>query len=162
MSSTTEIAPVTRPDDDWWFFRQLPLITWRCDADSRRQFARAFDDLAEDLERGTWPIPRTTAEELALHLAIRHAPARKDMLNEQDEHEALPEHADDYDWHMCSELLFQDHDVLMLYDNGIDGIEADGGVNRHLDLGHTLHPANWFKPFNSGRPIRDEMRGFRR
>ncbi|GHE40337.1 hypothetical protein GCM10017673_48400 [Streptosporangium violaceochromogenes] len=155
-------APVTRTAEGWWFFRRLPRIAWRCDADWRRQFARACDDLAEDLERGEWPIPRTAAEELALHLAIRDAPGQKEMLQEQDEHEALPDHADDYDWHMCSTLLFQDHDVLMLYDDGFDGVEADGEANRHLGLDHTLHPANWFKPFNSGQPIRDEMRGYRR
>lgn len=109
-----------------------------------------------------WPIPRTTAEELALHLAIRNAPGWEEILREQDEHAALPKHADDYDWDMCSELFFEDHDVLMLYDNGLDGIETDGDANRDLGLGHTLHPTNWFKPFNSGQPIRDETRGFRR
>jgi hypothetical protein len=82
------------------------------------------------------------------------------MLQELDEHVALPEHANDYDWDMCSELLFQDHDVLMLYDNGLDGIESDGDANR--DLGHSLHPTNWFKSFNSGRPLRDEARGYGR
>ncbi|MGW3353753.1 hypothetical protein ACWDA3_61710 [Nonomuraea rubra] len=155
-------VPVTRTGEDWFLFRSLPRITWRCGAVWRRQFARAFDDLAGDLETGEWPIPRTTAEELALHLAIRLAPAQKEMLDEQDEHAELPERADDYDWHMCSQLFFQDHDVLMLYDNGLDGIESDSDANRELGLGHTLHPTNWFTPFNSGRPVRDETRGFRR
>jgi len=39
--------PVTRENaDDWAVFRRLPQITWRTDADWRRQFARAFEDLS--------------------------------------------------------------------------------------------------------------------
>ena len=41
-----------------------------------------------------------------------------------------------------SDLLFQDHDVLMLYRAGLDGIEGD-----ELTAGSSLHPRDWFTLF---------------
>src|SRR6266566_6730144 len=38
-----------------------------------RRYARAFDDLASDLEAGRLPLPACTAEEIALDIAIRDA-----------------------------------------------------------------------------------------
>ncbi|GGQ85196.1 hypothetical protein [Streptomyces flaveolus] len=29
----------------------------------------------------------------------------------------------DFDWDWCSDVLFEDHDVLMLFDASLDGIE---------------------------------------
>src|ERR1035438_6616581 len=106
--------------DGGWLLRSdtLPRITWNQDSGWRRQVARACDDLGNDLVCGDWPMPRNNAEEIVLHLAIEDGPdcleEREDVKDE--EHDALPRHGDDYDWGMCSEVLFQDHDVLMLSD----------------------------------------------
>lgn len=70
--------------------------------------ARAFDDLADDLDKGRWPEPTCTAEEMALHLAIEDAPTYLEDRAADDEHHTLPRHEDDYSWDDCSELLFQD------------------------------------------------------
>ena len=124
--------------------------------------ARAFDDLTGDLEHGRWPQPSCTAEEMALHLAIEDAPSYLDDIDTRDTaHGMLPEHRDDYDWDACSDLFFQDHDVLVLFDARLDGIEdPDGDVNQHLGMGD-LRAAAWFEPF--GYPdARDPERGFRR
>ena len=156
--------PVERDDrGDWLFFDRLPRITWNQDANWRRQVARACDDLAGDLACGDWPLPRNNAEEIVLHLAIEDGP---DCLEEKEdagdeEHDALPRHGDDYDWGMCSEVLFQDHDVLMLYDESLDGIEDPGSeANVYLRMGD-MRPGAWFEYFNNVEP-RDVSRGFRR
>ncbi|MFI1386440.1 hypothetical protein [Embleya sp. NPDC020886] len=99
---------------------------------------------------------------MALHLAIEDAPSYLDDIDESDDaHGRLPEHEDDYDWDMCSDLFFQDHDVLMLFNARFDGIEDPAGeVNQHLRIGD-LRRNNWFEPFGN-TPVRDPGRGFRR
>lgn len=155
--------PVTKQrPGDWELFTRLPSLTWSADRNWRRRMARAFDDLTDDLERGRWPQPSCTAEEMALHLAIEDAPGYLDDIDTRDTaHSQLPEHRDDYDWDACSDLLFQDHDVLMLFDARLDGVEdPDGDVNQRLGMGD-LRAAAWFEPF--GYPdARDPKRGFRR
>jgi hypothetical protein len=156
--------PVEREDGgDWLLFDRLPRITWNQDVKWRRQVARACDDLADDLARGNWPTPRNNAEEIVLHLAIEDGPDRLEEREDvkDEEHDALPRHADDYDWGMCSEVLFQDHDVLMLYDESLDGIEdPDSDANEFLRMGD-LRPRAWFNYFNNVEP-RDGSRGYRR
>jgi hypothetical protein len=89
-----------------------------------------------------------------LHLAIEDGEAY-----ERDD--AVPEHEDDYDWYMCSSVLFQDHDILMLDDRQMDGIEdPEDTLNREQGIGD-LRPANWFTWFLNVEP-RDPGRGFRR
>ena len=59
---------------------------------------------------------------------------------------------------MCSEVLFQDHDVLMLYDASLDGIEDPGNdANEYLRMGD-LRPSSWFEYFSNVQP-RDPSRG---
>jgi hypothetical protein len=156
--------PVTRRNNgDWNLFDRYPRITWQMDADWRRQVARACEDLSQDLAEGRWPIPRNNAEEMALHLAIEDAP---DYLDEAEDfadkrHDTLPKYPDDYSWDQCSDLLFQDHDVLMLFDQGLDGFEDPGtDINKQFRVGD-LRPEAWFTSFANVEP-RDPSRGFRR
>jgi hypothetical protein len=149
--------------DDWSLFDRLPRITWQTGTDWRRQVARACEDLSLDLAAGHWPIPRNNAEEMALHLAIEDAPDYLEMAEESNDerHSALPRHSDDYSWDDCSEFLFQDHDVLMLFDDGLDGIEDPSAeINKHFRVGD-LRPEAWFEFFKNVAP-RDLHRGFRR
>jgi hypothetical protein len=76
-------------------------------------------------------------------------------------HAALPEHNDDYTWDDCSELLFQDHDVLMLFNDSLDGFEDPAtDLNKESGAGD-LRPQAWFDFFANEEP-RDPNRGFRR
>jgi hypothetical protein len=156
--------PVTSENaDDWAIFRRLPRITWRTDADWRRQFARACEDISQDLATGHRPIPRNNAEEMALHLAIEDGPGCLEMAEDDADkrHAALPEHDDDYAWDDCSEFLFQDHDVLMLFDESLDGFEDPTiDINKEYGVGD-LRPQAWFDFFANVKP-RDPHRGFRR
>jgi hypothetical protein len=158
-----ELVPSKNDADDWSLFDRLPGVTRRMNAEWRRQFGRACEDLAQDLEAGQWPQLRCTAEEMAMHLAIQDAPTYLEMSQDSGDkrHESLPEHRDDYDWHMCSQVFFEDHDVLMLYDASMDGFEDPGDdLNREYGVGD-LRPVAWFKPFAHLEP-RDPDRGFRR
>ncbi|MFG3076354.1 hypothetical protein [Streptomyces sp. NPDC048225] len=145
----------------WEVFDRLPALTWTADHRWRRRMARAFDDLAADLGRGKWPEPTCTAEEMALHLAIEDAPTHLEDRPPTDPHHTLPEHGDDYSWDDCSDLLFQDHDVLMLFDPKLGGIaDPEDPANQSMGVGD-LRAAAWFDPFGT-HSVRDPGRGFRR
>jgi hypothetical protein len=152
-----------KTDPNWMFFDKLPRLTWGMSADWRRGIAHACEDLLRDLAEGNWPEPRTNAEEIVLHLAIRDAPAYLDMIEDGGfpNHGHLPRHRDDYDWDGCSEVFFQDHDIMLLYSADMDGIEApDNEINQETGMGD-LRPAAWFDPFENVEP-RDPGRTFRR
>lgn len=140
---------------------RLPRITWQQGSRWRQEFARAFDDLADDLEAGREPLPRCHGEEMALHLGLGEAASASRDVDGLDQVVAdLPSHPGDYDWDLCAEVLFQDHDVLLLDQHWADGIEDPGSIeNEALRIGD-LRPPNWFHPFNNARP-RDPSRGFR-
>ncbi|MFJ1708523.1 hypothetical protein [Kitasatospora sp. NPDC088346] len=143
-------------------FARLPRLTFHQDASWRRQMARTFDDLAGDLEAGRGLVPGCTGEEMALHLAIRRG---RELQRDRprlvaDTVEQLPEDPDDFDWDACSALLFEDHDVLMLFDPALDGVEDPTGP-AHQMLGMVdLAPLDWFSPF-APEHTRDPGRGFR-
>ncbi|MFI1996317.1 hypothetical protein [Actinoplanes sp. NPDC020271] len=151
-----------RDSGDWYMLDRLPRLSWRQDAQWRRQIARAADDLCQDLESGQWPIPRCNAEELCLHLAIEDAQGIAEIYEDDPAlTEDLPAHPDDFDWETCSEDFFQDHDVLLLDERWADGIEdPDGDLNMSAGIGD-LRPQNWFRWFDNVSP-RDRHRGFRR
>ncbi|MDT3442696.1 hypothetical protein [Pseudofrankia sp. BMG5.37] len=147
---------------DWFLFDEYPRITFRQDAVWRRQAARCFDDLADDLAAGRRPSPRCAGEEMALHLALNLAPdAVDDEGSIADWIEQLPIHPRDLDWDACVDGLFQDTDILGLFDEALDGMEdPDADMNREFGIGD-YRPAAWFTTFNN-QPTRDGRRPFRR
>ncbi|MCL6297624.1 tetratricopeptide repeat protein [Streptomyces kronopolitis] len=143
------------------FFARLPASTWGQPRPWRRRVLRALDDLNEDITLGLSPEPRCAAEELALHFALQSASAmtcdEPDLVAEFTR--GIPEQRGDYDWSTCSDLLFQDHDVLFLYDPVMQGLEhPDAPLNRHMGMGD-LRPEGWFEEFGNVSP-RDPTRGF--
>ena len=155
-------APVA-DDEEWALFGRYPKITLRQDAVWRRQAARCFDDLTGDVEAGRWSRPTCPGEEMALHLVLEDAPivVEDGWAGLGDTLPRLPEHPDDYDWDMASEMLFQDHDILDLFEVEMDGIEdPDSEHNRARGMGDYRPPA-WFRTFMNMNP-RDGRRPFRR
>jgi hypothetical protein len=141
----------------WAVFDQFPRITWKQNAVWRRQAARSFDDLVADLESGDWPQPRCPAEEMALHLMFRFA----DDTELQGGLASLPEHEDDLDWTLLYDVLFQDLDILDLFEAGLDGIEdPNDDQNRFRGMGDYT-PGAWFVEFLD-KDARDPRRPFRR
>ncbi|MBL7630131.1 hypothetical protein I7412_23780 [Frankia sp. CN6] len=147
---------------DWSLFDEYPRITFRQDAVWRRQAARCFDDLADDLAAGRWPSPRCAGEEMALHLALNLAPdAIDDSGSLTDWIDRLPTHPRDLDWDACVDGLFQDTDILNLFDEALDGMEdPDDPTNREFGIGD-YRPSAWFRTFNNQKS-RDGRRPFRR
>ncbi|WP_439946378.1 hypothetical protein [Streptomyces sp. BBFR109] len=143
------------------FFARLPASTWNQPRRWRRRVLRALDDLNEDITLGHPPEPRCATEELALHFALESASAmtcdEPDLVAEFTQ--GLPGQQGDYDWDVCSCLLFQDHDVLFLYDPRMQGLEhPDNPLNQRMGIGD-LRPEGWFEEFGNVLP-RDPSRGF--
>ena len=112
----------------------------------RYQLAEAADALADDTRRWGLPLPRCTGEEMVLHLILRRAAAADGCS--PDQVESWPTEPDDPGWGDLFECLFQDHDVLMLYDMPAQSAEAAaGGVN--------LDPPRWFSEFGLPYPVPD-------
>lgn len=129
----------------------FPPATWDRDLTFRRGLARAIDDLAADLDAGGDPEPRCTAEEMALHLVLRRASGSEDgeLAHLLD---GIAPHPNDHDWRSPSDFLFQDHDVLLMFDPDFVPHRVD---YEFLDL------ELWFTPFDT-KTARDPGRGFRR
>lgn len=143
--------PVEESSGWWSILDRLPEAAWSSPVSWRRQMARAFDDLALDLEAGHLPYPRCVAEEVALVLSV--ATAQSMWMDGQygQEVAALPAAAGDGDWAAATDALVGD---------------------RHLDwhlypgdapvwLGSVPDPATWFDAFEGLDP-RSADRGFRR
>ncbi|MFG2692529.1 hypothetical protein [Kitasatospora sp. NPDC048407] len=149
--------PVTVVDEaDWTVFGRLQQRTWNLHRGWRRAFARAFDDLADDLALGEWPLPRSLAEDVALRLALADARA---LLGSQPESVAdmmgdLPADLYDYDWDGCADELF-----------GVYGPEEtpdDLDAGQRIDqLLAATHPEGWFLGYRDAEE-RDPGRGYRR
>ncbi|MER6914892.1 hypothetical protein ABT354_24720 [Streptomyces sp. NPDC000594] len=140
---------------------ELPVVTWGQDRQWRRRMARCFDDLADDIEKGNWPEPTCTGEEMAMHLVM---PRAADLVSDDPELVAewtkgLPETSEDYDFDICYDFL-QDTDVLFLFEPWSQGIEnPDNPTHQILGIAG-LEADEWFEPF--GPESRDPARGFRR
>lgn len=152
--------PVTN-DATWALLDEYPCITHQQNAVWRRQAARSFDDLVDDLARGEWPQPRCPAEEMALHKMLERAQAAvKEGWTGIDD-AALPDHPDDFDWDLLYGTLFQDLDILDLFEPHLDGVE-DPDYERNRDVGMGDYRAQaWFTWFLNMQP-RDGRRPFRR
>ena len=145
--------PVSDDALGWSLFDTNPRSTWAATLEWRRRAARAYDDLADDIDAGIWPLPRCTAEELALHtLLIRLMDWTSDrdaFSTLWDELASLPTHPDDENWRGAWEHLSRNDDALGSY---IDP------AAQHPSM---LARAVWFEEF-AGTAAREPARGFRR
>ncbi|WP_371500785.1 hypothetical protein OG871_29015 [Kitasatospora sp. NBC_00374] len=149
--------PVTDGDEgEWTVYSRLPQRTWGLHRGWRRTLARTFDDLADDLALGEWPLPRCLAEELALRMALADARA---LLGAQPESVAdmmgdLPADLYDYDWDGCADELFG----VFGPDDGDPELDA---LQRTEQLLAATHPEGWFLAYEDAEE-RDAGRGYRR
>lgn len=108
----------------------------------RYQLAAAADALATDTENFGAPIPRCTGEEMVLHLILRRAAILAGCP--EDRVMDWPDEVGHGGWGDLFEDLFQDHDVLMLYE--VDEFDPDARcVN--------LAPRQWFTQFSLPYPV---------
>jgi hypothetical protein len=137
MERLPPICATYNQDPQWWV-----------------QLAHAIYVTRARLAAGQWLAPNSTAEEMVLHLILDDAPEMEALLYEDVPFvELLPWFSEDDRTHTYEDLrevLFEDHDVLMLFDARLDGIE-------NSDLGEamgmvSLHPRDWFHHFRSPVP----------
>lgn len=133
-------APVRR-EADWSLFHRFPEVTFTMLSLWRLLAARCFDDLADDLDAGRLPNPRTTCEQIALCLIVEDASRalRDDLVD-------LPRHESDDDWDAILASLVDLVAIKRLY---------------RLPADHDADLDDWFNPFDR-RWARDPRRGFRR
>ena len=63
----------------------------------------------------------------------------------------LPDHGgDDADSERMREVLFADHDVLLLFEPSLDGVEDPDSEAARFERFVNLHPKDWFEPFSYG------------
>lgn len=131
--------------------QELPPIAQRLADDAWiERFVSCFEALADRLGTGRSvgeQLASCTAEEMALHMVIDLAEA---FVNDGvvPAESALPARGDeDTDFDFAREVLFRDHDVLMLFNASLDGIEDDSGELAEQYRFANLHPRDWFAAF---------------
>lgn len=129
---------------------ELPPIARRLADDAwLARFVSCFEALAVRLGAGlaSEQLASCTAEEMALHMVIDFAEA-----SVADGMASIPQKlprrgAADTDFEWAREVLFRDHDVLMLFNASLDGIEDDSSELAEYYRFANLHPRDWFLPF---------------
>jgi len=93
-------------------------------------------------------IARCTADEVNLAMALTDVPwiAEGGVGPVPPELRAATVHGLEFDADAASESLFNDHDVFMLWNPLLDGIENDDETLERLGTAD-LHPSKWFEPF---------------
>jgi hypothetical protein len=136
-----------RAHHDLW---PVPRCAHRQSREFYQRFARAFEDIARDIQEGELPDPHNMAEEIALHLVLDHAAELVD--DEADELElwasGIPDSRFDFDFDGLHDTLYQDNDYEYAYLHG-DTVAKPGDLEE------------WFTDFASPAS-RDPNRGFRR
>lgn len=107
----------------------LPACTYAQSRFWRYQFADCASRLADDSKRWGAPVPRCTGEEMALHLILHRTTTDTGQS-----------------WSNLAEDLFQDNDVLTLYDIPVDAVTGPIGAVQ-------LTPAQWFTEFTTPFPL---------
>lgn len=116
------------------------------------------------------PNPNCTGEEMALHTILDYA---EEDFEEDEDYLALPQFANDEDFDLAREALFEDQDVLELFEDDDSGESSENGAedvahassNRKLEFMQKLsdrfellevfrgchfahiHPEEWFEAF---------------
>lgn len=137
----------------WSVTGGLPSIAkrWGEDPGWATQLMDCYRMVRDRLAVAAFPIARCTGEEFALHLTIAAAaeltaqglgpdPAAHGMqlLPAPDSDDFVQAHLD----------LFEDNEIMALFDPLFDGIEDVGGAdNQRLGIGPYLHPSRWFDAF---------------
>jgi hypothetical protein len=129
---------------------ELPPIARRLADDAwLARFVSCFETLAVRLGTGlvSEQLASCTAEEMALHMVIDCAEASVAEGTAPTPQRLPRRGAEDTDFDWAREVLFRDHDVLMLFNVSLDGIEDDTSELAEYYRFANLHPRDWFIPF---------------
>lgn len=112
------------------------------------EFIDAAVILADDLASGRCPVPRCTAEEVALQLVLEDVVEPDDEVSvpPPDPCRSLPAREHDGEWERLAVALFPYPKVRRLIANGFGGITDDYELVAETGLVR-LAVCNWFGPF---------------
>lgn len=175
------VLPLDECDDD--VLPLLPRCTDRADQAFRVRMARAFHDIAADLDAGLAPVARCHAEDLAVMIACQKAreiaeqardwadegldfgPGGRPMTAAAHLKACYPQITGrfdmgrrPFDYQDLEEALTEAADVYLLWDND-DGLEHPGHPQNQRSIGEDLRPQRWFDPF-ANTAARDPDRGY--
>ncbi len=127
-----------------------PIAQPLCDDVWIKRFVSCFEALVDRLGTGRFvseQLASCTAEEMALHMVIDLAEAfvADGIVPTESPLPARGDEDTDFDW--AREVLFRDHDVLMLFNVSLDGIEDDSSELAEQYRFANLHPRDWFDAF---------------
>lgn len=155
------LADAYADEDSWDLLKDAlpPLAQRAADGAWMARFVLTFDAIASGLARGR-PDPSRlaacTGEEMALHLVIDQA----DSLSNDGASsppESLPEDAErDGDFERARDVVFRDHDVLLLFDPAFDGLDDPESELQERFRFANLHPRRWFLPFADQPDVESE------
>lgn len=142
----------------WLWGDVLPPVAWSyLTVAFAERFVAGLHTLAGRLAAGRGLWANCTGEELAVHTLLDHA---RDLYGDGEFHDlwgdelaALPaggEADEDFEW--LREVCLEDHDVLMLFDPYLDGIEVDAVAAAQMGLVN-LAPPVWFVPFRDAAAV---------
>lgn len=123
------------------------------------RFASCFEAIAARMLQGSRDLSRfasCTGEEMALHIVIDHAESAlaEGLLSAPEFFPKEPERDDDFEW--AREVMFRDHDVLLLFDPAFDGVEdLESDLHKRFRFAN-LHPDRWFLPFADHEDVDSE------
>lgn len=134
-----------RYDDTFAINRHLPIVFSRhYTPDVIARWAGSVETVAHKMAAYPDTYLASTAEELAGHALIERSEELIDECEDDlDDADALREKFSE-----VHDLAFEDHDILMLFDARLDGLE-DSDVGTMMGVVN-LHPRDWFKPFRAG------------
>lgn len=151
-TTAVRLADEYQDEDAWHLLRdELPRLAQdAADSAWMARFVLGFDAIAARLTQGRRDLSRIascTGDEMALHLVIDEAECSlaEGLLSAPD---LLPEDAerdDDFEW--ARDVLFRDHDVLLLFDPALDGVDDPASELDQRFRFANLHPGRWFLPF---------------
>ena len=142
--------PVWPCDSEW---ARMPWIVEHGDTDWFGQFVDSVVDLADDLAAGRCPIPRCTAEEMALQLVIEdvcdpHERGVAELITAVVR--GLPVREWDQEWDDVAASLFPDPKVRRLVADRFGGHVDDYELVAETGLAR-LAPHRWFDPIDDTR-----------
>ena len=146
------LADAYEDPDTWDLLKEeLPLVAQNvADGAWMARFVLSFNAIAARMTQGGRDLSQLascTGDEMALHLVIDQAESwlSEGMLSSPED---LPEDAerdDDFEW--ARDVLFRDHDVLLLFDRTLDGVDdTESELHQRFRFAN-LHPSRWFLPF---------------
>jgi hypothetical protein len=138
---------------------RLPWVVGNAPADWFGGLIDAIFSLGDDAASGRCPVPRCTAEEMALHLILEDITASRDpdLLDLASTACAgLPVLDWDNRWDIVAAALFPDPHVRTLIADGFGGIDDDYELVAETGIVR-LAVSRWFEPCNDDVPERPAL-----